>query len=136
MRIFPGRANLTTLLFLLLALEISGCPKKERFQEFGCSDVQITVDFTKPKGVDHKAVYLCETNKVIWVPGPNVKSFNLEFVDDLPFGSTKKFDSGHSTTPPLGHFSELTVFKYNLLIFDTSNNQYHFDPHVVGGGGY
>jgi hypothetical protein len=98
-----------------------------------CGNVTITVDHTKPKGVDRKAVYLCPDYTVTWVPGPHVQSFRVVFVDP-PFGNATTFDNSNPTTPKLPDPGELTVFKYNIKVTNDNGVSKTFDPHVVGSG--
>jgi hypothetical protein len=114
--------------------------KPVRKQEpFPKSDIHIKVHHrSHPTGVDQKAVYLHENYKIIWeAESSQVKSFEVQFVGpDLPFGpQLTKFDSTHNVSPPLPHFDELTVFKYDITITDSNNDKHQFDPHVIGGGG-
>jgi hypothetical protein len=148
MRVILVLARNTKLFAILLfvALAVSGCRKQGLTAALPCGYIQIVVDPSQPRGVDHKVVYLCtstptNTYTITWVPvGPNVKSFTVEFVGpDLPFGTgtaNTTFGTGLSpTTPTLPDPGELTVFKYNLTIVDATG-PHHFDPHVVGGGGH
>ena len=142
MQVFPIRTRHTrpfaTLLFVTLA--VSGCKKKQQYAAYSCGNIQINVH---PRGVDHKAVYLCAktlTNNytITWVRGSNVKSFQVVFVGpDLPFGPQTTFATSGPpvTTPPLSDPGDLTVFKYNITIVDDNGASYQSDPHVVGGGG-
>lgn len=139
MRFYPFLARHTKLIAVLLfvALAVSGCKKMR--PATACGNITIKVDHSKPKGVDHKAVYLCANNyTVTWEPGPNVHSFEVQFVGtDLPFGPTNTTfgTAGSSSTPTLPDPGELTVFKYNLKIVDNNGASHSFDPHIVGGGG-
>jgi hypothetical protein len=94
-----------------------------------------------PQGVDKKAVYLGEGNKITWqAESNNIIKFGVQFVGpDLPFSGSNTFDSDSNltaTTPPLPHYDELTVFKYNIKITDKNGVEHPFDPQVVGGGGH
>jgi len=148
------RARFTVPAFLLLVLVTCGDTKEALPAKgalpppppsctcVGASDITIKVNHGSPnnRGVDKKAAYLCEGYKITWVidSGSNDKSFKVEFVGpDYPFGAVTIFNSSGGTvsTGPLPHFSELTVFKYNITITDNSGNPPQtFDPHVVGGG--
>jgi hypothetical protein len=124
---------------MFVALAVSGCQKKmPLLSSCNCGNKTIKLDHSKPKGVDHKAIYLCPNDTITWVPGPHVRSFTIVFVgQDLPFGATATF-AGTTlpvTSPPLPDPGELTVFKYDLTIVDDSGTSHPFDPHVIGGGG-
>src|SRR5450755_3842993 len=147
MQFYPLRAGQTKLLAILLfaVLTLSGCKPNEQnkklYAVYACGDIAITVEYTKQKGVDHKAVYLCSDNAknytITWIRGPNVKSFQVQFDGpDYPFGpaSATFGTGGTTTTPPLPAPGELTVFKYQLTIVDDGGTSHPFDPHVVGGG--
>jgi hypothetical protein len=136
---FPAwRAKLFAVV-LFVAFAVSGCKKEAPHTAFTCVDITITVDPSKPKGVDHKATYLCKNHTVTWVPGPHVASFEVKFVghdtDDFPFGPHNTTFGPNQATPPLPDPVELSVFKYNLKIVDDIGTTHQFDPHVVGGGG-
>ena len=109
-------------------------------EPFAKSDIRIKVHHqTHPRGVDQKAVLLHENGRIMWeAESSQIKSFEVQFVGpDLPFGpEATKFDSSNNITPPLPHFDELTVFKYDITIIDSNNGKHYFDPHVIGGGGH
>jgi hypothetical protein len=144
MQAFSLRTRCTTLLsvFLPVALATCGCKRSEGFVPANCSDITIKVNHEKYlRGVDQKAVYVCDGKKITWeAETNNIKKFEVEFVGaDLPFGAAStKFDGDSNvkaTTPALPHFGELTVFKYNLTITDNNgNDKKYFDPHIIGGG--
>ena len=102
---------------LLFGAVVSGRGGKAQVQAEACAcgSVTITVDHTKPKGVEHKAVYLCPNNyRITWVPGPHVQN--------------------NPTTPTLTDPGELTVFKYNIKVTNDNGVSKTFDPHVIGSG--
>jgi hypothetical protein len=136
---FPARHIKLFAVVLFVAFTVSGCKNVPRTTT--CENIVIKVDHTKPKGVDHKAVYLCKNYTITWSPQSNVQSFEVQFVgavpSDFPFGTgtANTTFSSATPTPPLPDPGELTVFKYNLKIIDSNGNSHSFDPHVVGGGG-
>jgi hypothetical protein len=137
---FPARHKKLFAVILFVALAVSGCEKKALPPPSPCTcgNITITVDHSKPRGVDKKATYLCPNYTITWVPGPHVQSFEVQFVGpDLPFGATTTFvgTTLPVTSPTLPDPGELTVFKYNLKIVDNNGHSHQFDPHVVGGGG-
>jgi hypothetical protein len=138
---FSARHMKLFAVVLFVAFAVSGCRKVPLTTTCGTSgNVIIKVDHTKPKGVDHKAVYVCTNYTITWERQANVQSFEVHFVgvdpSDFPFGpANANFGTGNATTPPLPDPKELTVFKYNLKIVDSNGISHPFDPHVVGGGG-
>ena len=138
---FPARLMKLFSAILFVAFAVSGCKKQPRAITCATTgNVMIKVDPTKPKGVDHKAVYVCNNYTITWSPQGNVQSFEVQFVgkvaSDFPFGPTNTtYGSANPTTPQLSDPGELSVFKYDIKIVDSNGRSYSFDPHVVGGGG-
>src|SRR5262249_22538441 len=89
MQFHPARPRCTLLLALFLFLELSiGCQgKREGDPNVRCRDV-VTVNHQFEKGVDHKAVYLCDQHQLQFKKTGNVSKFEVEFIDppDGPFG--------------------------------------------------
>ena len=143
MQAFSLRIRCTTLLsvFLPVALATCGCKRSEGYVPANCTDITIKVNHEKYlRGVDQKAVYVCDGKKITWeAETNNIKKFEVEFVGpDFPFGSATVFDSDSTlkvSTPNLPHLDELTVFKYKITITDSNHHPHPFDPHVIGGGG-
>lgn len=154
MHIFPTRARYLPLLAvpLLVTAVASGCNKKELVAAYACKDEPIKVNHENAnhKGVDRKAVYLCSSDphlgksyQIIWTSdSTKIKSFTIDFVGpDYPFGPNVHFASnsaGTVTSPTLtdpDDVTDVTVYKYNLIVTDEHDVKYKFDPHVVGGGG-
>jgi len=140
MNVDPVRASRTLLLALILlfALATGGCEKPKNVRRYSCSNQVVKVDSKLDKGVDHKAVYLCDGNTVQWVMSGNVASFEIVF-QDPPFGNATKFGTGSgetTTTPSYSAPTDLTVYKYTVSGVDKNGVAFGpFDPHVVGGGG-
>jgi hypothetical protein len=126
---------------LLFQVVAGGCggEQKAKVKTLACDNQIVKVDPNLDKGVDRKAVYLCNSYNVQWVTAGNVASFEVEFVDPpFPFGNTTKFGTapGETTmTPAYSAPGDLTVYKYKITIVDRNGKTYTFDPHVVGGGG-
>jgi len=153
MQALSFRASYTTLVSAALLLGLTACGGRGIAAKGGgagvaapaCTcggNVTIKVNHaTHPRGVDQKAVYLCEGYKITWQAesGSNIEKFEVEFVGpDFPFGSATVFDSDSTlkvSTPNLPHLDELTVFKYKITITDSNHHPHPFDPHVIGGGG-
>jgi hypothetical protein len=101
----------------------------------------IIVDPLFDKGVDRKAVYLCDGSKIHWQKTGNVKEFEVVFDTPGPFGGGSTiFGSlpGEQDTTPTYNSSNpplpLTVYYYTITILDTNGFQHAFDPHIIGGG--
>ena len=140
MNVHPVRSCRTLLLALILlfALAAGGCEKTKNVRSYSCSNQIVKVDSKLDKGVDHKAVYLCNGYTVQWVMSGDVASFEIVF-QDPPFGNATNFGTGPgetTTTPPYSAPVDLTVYKYTVSGFDKNGAPFGpFDPHVVGGGG-
>ena len=95
MKVHPVRAGRTLplALILLFALAAGGCTPKIAVRSYSCSNQIVKVDNKLDKGVDHKAVYLCNGNTVQWVASGDVASFEIVF-QDPPFGNATNFGTG------------------------------------------
>jgi hypothetical protein len=136
MQFFSLGSGYTTsfVLVLLLGLGASGfnqMASSEKAVKYTCKNETIKVD--PQKGVDRKAIYLCDGYTVTWIPKPNanVHKFQIVFQDSPFVGGAKKFDDTTTTWPTMDKFTDLDVFKYTITV----NDGPPFDPHVVGGGG-
>lgn len=98
---------------------------------YTCKNEIIKVD--PQKGVDRKAIYLCDGYTVTWEPKANagVHKFQIVFQDSPFVGGATQFDDTTTKWPTMDQFADLSVFKYTITVNDGAP----FDPHVVGGGG-
>src|SRR6201981_2922028 len=92
-----GRCTLLVAIFVFLELAFGGCRKAVMMNKtLYCEHKVVNVDHTLEKGVDHKAVYLCDGFNMEWKAAGDVASFEVEFKDPpFPFGpNATKFGTG------------------------------------------
>jgi hypothetical protein len=146
MPVHPVRTRYILLGFaVIVQLVVTGCQFRPgenaniKVEAFVCQN-KIVVNATAPPFVDQEPFVLYDQTTIHWDMATNVKDFEVEFTDGLPFGpNATKFGTkpGETQDTPIYKAPTVaTLYNYKITVTDaTGAPKPPYDPHVVGGGG-